>query len=119
MVEVEAMTQLGSEIEVDCPCCGSVLVVDFNLRRVVSHQQPEREDKPVLEDAHQILDAEAARREAYQPQSSSRAGHSEEQLEGEVKGRVRLMEEEEVEKAVLTLEQRFKNSLSFKVRWEL
>lgn len=71
MVEVEAMTQLGSEIEVDCPCCGSVLVVDFNLRRVVSHQQPEREDKPVLEDAHQILDAEAARREAAFRQSVS------------------------------------------------
>ena len=43
------MTQLVSEIEVDCPCCGSVLVVDFNLRRVVSHQEPERDDKPILE----------------------------------------------------------------------
>jgi hypothetical protein len=63
------MTQLVSEIEVDCPCCGSVLVVDFNLRRVVSHQEPERDDKPILEDAHQILDAEAARREAAFRQS--------------------------------------------------
>jgi len=63
------MSQLSSEIEVDCPCCGSTLVVDVHLRRVVSHREPEREDKPVLEDARQILDAEAARREAVFNQS--------------------------------------------------
>ena len=63
------MPQLSSEIEVDCPCCGSTLVVDVNLRRVVSHREPERDDKPVLEDAHQILDAEAAHREAIFRQS--------------------------------------------------
>ncbi len=63
------MSQLSSEIEVGCPCCGSTLVVDVNLRRVVSHREPERDDKPALEDAHQILDAEAARREAIFKQS--------------------------------------------------
>ena len=41
----------------------------MHLRRVVSHREPEREDKPVLEDARQILDAEAARREAIFNQS--------------------------------------------------
>ena len=35
----------------------------------MSHREPEREDKPVLEDARQILDAEAARREAIFNQS--------------------------------------------------
>tara|TARA_B100000029_G_scaffold135625_2_gene130096 strand:- start:310 stop:528 length:219 start_codon:yes stop_codon:yes gene_type:complete len=35
----------------------------------VSHREPEREDKPALEDARQILDAEAARREAIFNQS--------------------------------------------------
>ena len=63
------MSQLSSEIEVDFQCCGSTLVVDVHLRRVVSHREPEREDKPVLEDARQILDAEAARREAVFNQS--------------------------------------------------
>ena len=51
------MSQLSSEIEVDCPCCGSMLIVDVHLRRVVSHREPERDDKPVLEDARQILDS--------------------------------------------------------------
>jgi len=63
------MSQLSSEIEVDCPCCSATLVVDVHLRRVVSHREPEREDKPVLEDAREILDAEAARREAMFNQS--------------------------------------------------
>ena len=63
------MSQLSSEIEVDCPCCSSTLVIDMHLRRVVSHREPEREDKPVLEDAREILDAEAARREAIFRQS--------------------------------------------------
>lgn len=63
------MGQLSSEVEFGCPCCGSTLVVDMNLRRVVSHRTPQREDKPVLEDAHQILDEEAARREAIFNQS--------------------------------------------------
>ena len=34
------MSQLASEIEVDCPCCGATLVVDVNLRRVLSHHAP-------------------------------------------------------------------------------
>ena len=58
------MAQLVSEIEVDCPGCGSTLVIDVNLRRVVSHRAPERGDKPEFSNAQHILDAEAARREA-------------------------------------------------------
>ena len=63
------MPQLSSELEIDCPCCGSSLVVDTNLRRVVSHRHPPREDKPELDNAQRILAAEAARREAIFAQS--------------------------------------------------
>jgi hypothetical protein len=63
------MPKLQSEIELACPCCRATLVVDVNLGRVVSHREPEREDKPELDDAARILAAEAARREALFRQS--------------------------------------------------
>ena len=58
------MAKLKSELEVTCPCCNAVLVVDLNLGRVVSHKEPEREDKPDLDAAQRILAEEKARREA-------------------------------------------------------
>ena len=58
------MPPISSEFEIDCPCCGSILVVDVNLRRLTSHRQPPREDMPELDDARRILAADAARREA-------------------------------------------------------
>lgn len=58
------MARLKSEIEVRCPCCQSTLVIDLNLGRVVSHDEPERSDKPELSQAQRILAEEAARREA-------------------------------------------------------
>ena len=63
------MARLKSELEVACPCCGAMLVVDTNLGRVVSHKEPEREDKPDLDAAQQILAEEKARREAVFAQS--------------------------------------------------
>ena len=63
------MARLKSEIEVACPCCGAMLVIDTNLGRVVSHQEPERGDKPELSDAQRILAEEAARREDIFQQS--------------------------------------------------
>jgi hypothetical protein len=63
------MARLKSEIEVACPCCEAILVIDTNLRRVVSHKEPERANKPELSDAHRILADEAARREAVFQQS--------------------------------------------------
>jgi hypothetical protein len=63
------MAKLKSELEVTCPCCGAELVVDTNLGRVISHKEPEREDKPELNEAQRILAAEAARREALFEQS--------------------------------------------------
>ncbi len=58
------MTKLRSEIEVTCPCCHTSLVVDTNLGRVVTHREPERSDKPELDESARILAAEAARRDA-------------------------------------------------------
>ena len=63
------MAKLKSEIEVRCPCCDAVLVIDTNLGRVVSHQEPERGNKPELSDAQRILADEKARRDAAFEQS--------------------------------------------------
>jgi hypothetical protein len=63
------MARLKSEIEVPCPCCHAILVIDTNLGRVISHQEPERGNKPELSDAHGSLAAEAARRESIFQQS--------------------------------------------------
>mgnify|MGYP003577550972 CR=1 FL=1 len=63
------MAKLRSELELTCPCCGSTLIVDTNLGRIISHKEPERGDKPELHDAHRILSAEAARRDALFEQS--------------------------------------------------
>ena len=63
------MSRLKSEIEVTCPCCQTMLVVDVNLARVVSHQEAERGNKPELNQAQRILAEEAARREAIFQQS--------------------------------------------------
>jgi hypothetical protein len=63
------MAKLKSELELTCPCCHTVLVVDTNLGRIISHREVERSDKPELNDAQRILAAEAARREALFEQS--------------------------------------------------
>lgn len=63
------MATLKSEIEVTCPCCDAILVIDTNLRRVVSHKEAETGDKPELNDAQRILSEAAARREALFEQS--------------------------------------------------
>ena len=63
------MARLKSELEVLCPCCQSVLVIDLNLGRVVSHSEPDRGNKPELSDAQRILAEEAARRESIFQQS--------------------------------------------------
>ena len=63
------MGKLNSELEVDCPCCHTTLVIDLNLKRVISHREPERSDKPELNEATRILADAAARREALFEQS--------------------------------------------------
>lgn len=63
------MAKLQSEFDVTCPCCHSTLVIDAGLKRVVRHVEPERADKPKLDDAQQILANEKARRESLFEQS--------------------------------------------------
>jgi hypothetical protein len=63
------MAKLKSELELTCPCCGATMVVDINLGRIVSHHEPERADKPELNQAQRILADAAARREALFEQS--------------------------------------------------
>jgi len=63
------MAKLKSELDVACPCCGARLVIDTNLGRVISHQEPQREDMPDLDAAQQILAENKARREAVFQQS--------------------------------------------------
>jgi hypothetical protein len=63
------MSKLGTEYEVTCPCCQSTLVIDEGLRRVVRHVEPERTDKPKIDEAHKILAEQKARRDAIFEQS--------------------------------------------------
>ena len=63
------MGTLRTEFEIVCPCCQSTLVIDEGLRRVVRHVEPERADKPELNEAHRILAEEKARRDALFEQS--------------------------------------------------
>lgn len=63
------MAKLKSELELPCPCCHALLVIDTNLGRIISHREPERGDKPELSEASRILAEEARRREALFEQS--------------------------------------------------
>jgi deoxycytidylate deaminase len=63
------MAPLKTEYEVTCPCCRSTLVIDAGLKRVVRHVEPERADKPKLDEAHRILAEAKARRESIFDQS--------------------------------------------------
>jgi hypothetical protein len=63
------MGTLRTEFEAVCPCCQATLVVDTGLRRIVRHIEPERADKPELDNAHHILAEEKARRDALFDQS--------------------------------------------------
>ena len=64
------MARQKPELEVTCPCCQSILVIDSDLGRVVSHHEPERgNNKPELSNAQRILAEEAARRESIFQQS--------------------------------------------------
>ena len=63
------MARLKSELELTCPCCGAVLVIDTNLGRVIEHRQPPNPNRPELGDAQRILAEQEARRNAIFEQS--------------------------------------------------
>ncbi len=61
----------GREIEAVCPCCGARLKIDAALGKVVSHETSTRRAKgPDLERVSEVLQKEAARREALFKQSA-------------------------------------------------
>lgn len=57
------MGRLASELTVQCPCCRADLVIDVNLKRVVSHKEARTGPVRELDDAHRLLAEEAAARE--------------------------------------------------------
>ena len=63
------MARLKSELELTCPCCSTLLVVDVNLGRIIEHREPPSADRPELSEAQRILEEQAARREALFAQS--------------------------------------------------
>ena len=63
------MARLKSELELTCPCCSAVLVVDTNLGRVIEHRTAPNPDRPELSDARRILAEQEARRNAIFEQS--------------------------------------------------
>jgi hypothetical protein len=63
------MARLKSELELTCPCCSAVLVIDTNLGRVIEHRQPPNPNRPELGDAQRILAEQEARRNAIFEQS--------------------------------------------------
>lgn len=64
------MANLRTEFEVECPCCKTTLVIDEGLKRVLRHVEPERADKPKLDDAFEILATQKARRDSLFEQSA-------------------------------------------------
>jgi hypothetical protein len=59
------------KLEVTCPCCGARLIVDTELGKVLHHAPPPKRDKPRdLDRASELLEKEAARREAMFRQSA-------------------------------------------------
>ncbi len=52
-------------IEVACPCCGAALKIDRALGKIISHQAPARpSNAPDLDQARQLLEDQARRRDA-------------------------------------------------------
>jgi hypothetical protein len=68
-VPEKPIPKLQSEREIQCPCCGAALIVDFNLGRVVSHREPDSGLNIELSDAQKILAEQKERRDAAFDQS--------------------------------------------------
>ncbi len=60
-----------TKVEVVCPCCGARLKIDAALGKVIAHESPPRPNHaPDLGQASQVLEKQAARREALFKQSA-------------------------------------------------
>lgn len=75
------MSRLASELTVQCPCCRAQLVVDLNLKRVVSHTEARTGPVRELDDAQRLLADEAAHRERVFEQSMQAEKHRGDDLE--------------------------------------
>jgi len=70
MVQNPKAKPAHDSFEVTCPCCGALLRVDPELRRVISHHAPRRHAKTTdIDQAGALLQKEAQRREALFRQS--------------------------------------------------
>jgi hypothetical protein len=59
------------DILVECPCCGAKLTIDPELRKVIAHEVPPKQNTgPDLDHAGSLLKEAAARREALFQQST-------------------------------------------------
>jgi hypothetical protein len=72
---MHVMANLRTEFEVECPCCKTTLIIDEGLKRVLRHVEVERTDKPKLDDAHEILAGQKARRDSLFEQSVEAEKH--------------------------------------------
>ncbi len=61
----------GRKVEAVCPCCGARLKIDAALGKVISHEAPPRQtNAPDLDRARELLEKQAARREALFKESA-------------------------------------------------
>ncbi len=61
----------GSDMSVECPCCGAHLTIDMRLGKVVSYEAPPPKRNALdLDHAAALLKEQAARREAIFKQST-------------------------------------------------
>ena len=69
-----------SIFEVPCPCCGSKLEIDGENGIVLTHQEPQRKQKPTdLRKAVKALDKEAEQRdERFLKEMEAQRGHQDE-----------------------------------------
>lgn len=63
--------QKSADITIECPCCSAKLTIDPRLRKVIAYEVPPKHtDAPDLGRAAQLLQEQAARREAIFRQSA-------------------------------------------------
>lgn len=76
------MAQTGNSLDVNCPHCGARLKVDTELGKVIDFEPPPKHaHAPDLDRASQLLQEEAARREALFKQSAEEEKMKSELLE--------------------------------------
>jgi hypothetical protein len=61
-------TSPAKEIEIRCPCCGAALKIDAQLAQVIWHEaaaKPKKSGRDHLDRAGDVLEKQAAQREAH------------------------------------------------------